>query len=251
VTRRAVWVGVAAVALYVGVVALTAVLGPGHVRPLYDGFTGPPKYEWVDPPSFFASGNQSPGPVTSTIPIGRAGSHAAGVATPDGQFVINLGEGAVAPTGGAHAVGVRITPVAPKSLGALPGGLRANGNAYRVTMTAGSAPVRALDRPGTVVLEIPELGPNLFWSASGSRWTKLPARVLLPRQLGLTAEFRRPGYYVSGTDLPELVAAGAGSSSNALVVGIIVAVLAVLLVAGGYLLVRRRRNRSTGEVAAD
>src|SRR5262249_5640533 len=163
------------------------------------------------------------------------------VATPDGQFVLNFGPGAVAPHGAARAVRVRITPVAGKPLGALPDGLRPNGNAYRVEMTAGGTTVRSLDRAGTVVLEIPELGPNLFWSAPGPRWTKLPSRVLPPRDLGLTATFTRPGYYVSGTDLPELVAPGDDSSSDALVVGIVVAVVAVLLLVGGYLLVRRRR----------
>ena len=247
-TRRAAWLGLGAVVVYVVALAATAALGPGHVRPLYDGFTGPPKYEWVDPPSFFASGNQSPDPVTTTIPLGRSGSAATGVGTPDGQFVINLGEGAVAASPGAHAVHVTITPVAPKSLAALPDGLRANGNAYRVRMKTGGTPVRSLDHPGTVVLEIPELGPNLFLSETGAHWTKLPSRVLPPRDLGLTADFTRPGYYVSGTDLPELVAAGGDSSGNALVIAIVVAVVAVALLVVGYLLVRGRRNRSTREV---
>jgi hypothetical protein len=255
VTRRAVAIGLATAVVYVVALAVTAALTPGHTRPLYDGFTAPPMYQWVDPPAFFASGNQPPEPVTTDVLLGPSGSRATGVATPDGQFVLNLGPGAIAPRAGARDVRFHIAPIAPKTLGALPDGLRANGNAYQVTMTAGGTRVGSLDQAGSLVLEIPEVGPNLFWSPTGAHWSRLASNVVPPRDLALSAQFARPGYFLSGTDLPELVAEGnggtSGSSSVGIVAGVAVAIVAALLLGGAYFLVRRRRNRSPADAVSD
>ncbi len=71
------------------------------------------------------------------IALGREGSVASGVATPDGQLVLNFGRGAVAPRAGAKRVTVTITPVDPSDLAPVPSGLRPNGNAYQVEMRYG------------------------------------------------------------------------------------------------------------------
>ena len=241
--RRSLILGVIVLGAYLVVLALTVGLRDDHVRPLYDGFTTPVPYQWVDPPSFFASGNVTPKPVTTTIALGPAGSTAAGVATPDGQFVLNLGRGAIAPIAGAHRVKVKISPVAPSSLAKLPSGLRPNGNAYDVTMVyePNGTRVAQLARPGSLVMEIPELGDALFRSDDGTRWTTVDATGVPPRQLSLTAPWSEPGDYVAGTRLPELVGPST-SSSHAVVIGIAVAVAAVLLFVGAFVLVRRRRR---------
>ncbi|HEY3725285.1 MAG TPA: hypothetical protein VGN59_18165 [Acidimicrobiia bacterium] len=245
-TRRRVVLGALVLGGYLVVLAVTVGLRSDHVRPLYDGFTTPPAYRWVDPPAFFASGNDAPAPVTQAVPLGRDGSEAAGIATPDGQFVLNLGRGAIPTRAGARRVDVTITPVAPGDLTRVPSGLRANGNAYRVVMRyqPGGPAVGALAHPGTVVLEIPELGDHLFTSRLGRSWTEVPATAVPPRDLSLTAPWSKPGYTVGATDLPELVAPS-GSSSHSVAIGVGVAVLAVLLLVATFLLVRRRR-RSTG-----
>ena len=245
-TRRRVVLGALVLGAYIVVLAVTVGLRSDHVRPLYDGFTTPPAYRWVDPPAFFASGNDAPAPVTQAVPLGREGSEAAGIATPDGQFVLNLGRGAIATRAGSKRVDVTITPVAPGDLARVPSGLRANGNAYRVVMRyePGGARVGALAHPGTLVLEIPELGDHLFTSHLGRRWTEVRATAVPPRDLSLTAPWSGPGYAVGATDLPELVAPSR-SSSHAVAIAVGVAVLAVLLLVVTFLQVRRRR-RSAG-----
>jgi hypothetical protein len=243
VRRRPIVVALLVLGTYLAVLALTVGLRADHVRPLYDGVTTPTAYRWVDPPAFFAAGNDTPAPVSQTIPLGRDGSDSAGIATPDGQFVLSLGPGAIASRPGAKRVDVTITPVAAGHLAPVPKGLRANGNAYRVVMRyePGGASVGRLARPGSLVMDIPELGSQLFTSATGRRWTEIPATAVPPRQLSLTAPWTAPGYAVGGTNLPELVCP-TRSSSHSVAVAIGVAVFAVLLLVGAFLIVRRRRR---------
>ncbi|MGZ4734962.1 MAG: hypothetical protein ACXV8R_05110 [Acidimicrobiia bacterium] len=232
-------------AAYVVTLAVTVGLGPDHVRPLYDGFAPPPAYRWMEPPPFFASGNVKPTPVHATIKLDADGSAPAGIATPDGQFVINLGRGAIAPHSGSSRVAVKISPVAPSRLAKIRPGLRANGNAYRVEMTYGDGTkVGQLAKPGSLVLEIPELGSNLFVSSSGTRWSEVTARAVPPRQLSLTAPIGAPGYYLAATSLPELVAPAGNSADHSVQIGIGTALLAAALLGIAFVLVRRRRCRA-------
>jgi MYXO-CTERM domain-containing protein len=248
VRRRSLVVGAALLGLYLVTLALTVGLRSDHVRPLYDGFAPPPSYRWVDPPAFFASGNVEPKPVTTTIKLGRDGSEPAGIATPDGQFVLNLGRGAVRPSFGAASVTVKVTPVTPSALPAVPSGLRPNGNVYRVEMTYETGKkVTRLARAGNVVMEIPELGNGIFFGRhlhghSSDPWTKLPSRAVPPRQLSVTTFIEDPGYYLAATTLPELVAPAGESSSHAVVIGAATAALAALVLVVGFVLLRRRRR---------
>jgi hypothetical protein len=247
-SRRAALAGALIVGAYLAVLALTVGLRADHVRPLYDGFAPPASYRWVDPPSFFASGNVAPAPVTATIRLGAEGSAAAGVATPDGQFVVSLGRGAVAAREGATRVAVRITPQAPATLGPLPGGPRPNGNAYRVQMTyePRGGTVTRLARPGSLVIEIPELGEDLFTSPDGREWTTLPARTVPPRNLSLATTLAAPGYFLGGTNLPELVGQEGSSSNQSVAIGAAVAGFTVVLLLVASVIVRRRRARGPG-----
>ena len=240
--RRTVVVGAACAALYIAVLSVTVAWHPGHARPLYDAFVPPSSYEFVDPPAFFASGNEKPGPVTVTIALDARGSAAAGVATPDGQFVIDLARGAVAPRSGARSVRVQVAPLAPGALPKVPVPLRANGNVYRVTMAyePGGEPVERIAAAGTLLVELPEVGRQLYWSSGGHTWSPLAARPVASGALTLTATFRGPGDYVAATDLPELAAPPGHRSHVALVAGIATALGAALLFAGAWLVARRR-----------
>ena len=242
--RRAVVLGASAVGVYLLALAGTVALRADHVRPLYDGFAPQPTYRWVEPPPFFASGNVKPTALTTTIALGANGSAPTGVATPDGQFVLNLGRGAIAPKAGATKVKVKITPVAPSGLRPVPTG-RSNGNAYRVEMTYGNGGrVGRLAHPGSLVMEIPELGSALYVSRAGTAWSEVEARPVPPRQLSLASTFAQPGVYLGGTNLPQLVAPAGESSNHAIVIGIAVAVVTALLLVSAFVLVRRRRRRS-------
>jgi hypothetical protein len=243
--RRPVLIAMAVVAVYVVAVSVTVASRHDHVRPLYDAFVPPSSYRFVDPPAFFASGNVKPTAASATIALGANGSAPAGLATPDGQFVVNLARGAIPPAKGATAISMRITPIAPKDLAPVPPPLRANGNAYRVQLTyePRGPTIEKLVRPGTLLVEIPEIGRSLFTSATAGAWSPVASRVIAPSQLTMTAEFAAPGYYVAATNLPELTAPPGHSSHIAIVIGVATAVVAALLFAVAYLFTRRRRAR--------
>jgi hypothetical protein len=239
VTKRAVVAGIALVGVYL------AILGATHARVLYDGFVPPPKYQFVDPPKYFAAGNVTPGALTTQIALAATGSAAAGFATPDGQFVANLPAGAIATSSGAAHVQVRVTPIAPRRLAVLPDGLRADGNAYHVEMTyqPGGAPVSRLTKPGTLLVEFPEIGNGLFRSPDGRSWTRVASRTIEPRELSVAAAFDGNGYYEIGTNLPELTNATRTSSHRALWLGVAVAVIAIILFLSAMIVGRRRVKR--------
>jgi hypothetical protein len=243
--RRVVASGVAIVIAYVGALAITVAVRDARVRPLYDGFAPPSSYRWVDPPAFFAAGNEKPGPVTSTVALGPSGSQAAGIATPDGQFVIDLAGGAIAPHGSDRRVDVAVTPIDPKHLPTVPLHLRANGNAYRVAMTyePSNTPVAALARPGTLLVELPEVGTQLFRSDDSRHWTTVSSRAVSSTQLSLSAAFSAPAVYVGATNLPELAGSTGSAGNHSLALGIGVGVLALLLVVVGAFVARRVRRR--------
>jgi hypothetical protein len=239
--RRASLVAVTVVCLYLVAVSATVASRNDRVRPLYDGFVPPTSYHFVEPPGFFASGNVKPEAMSTTIELGSAGSEAAGIATPDGQFVVNLARGAIAATNGDTTVDVRITPLAPSQLPAVPGGLRPNGNAYRVEMTyrPSGETVRAFAKPGTMLIEIPELGDHLFLSSDADTWAAIASQAIPPRELSLTATFGAPGTYLAATNLPELTTS-TSHSDGAVALGIGVATLALVIFGAALFMVRRR-----------
>src|SRR5437879_13574978 len=61
--------GITIGALYALTAVLTVAFTPHHVRPLFEGFTPPPPYQWVDPPGEFKAGHASPQPKTSAFPL--------------------------------------------------------------------------------------------------------------------------------------------------------------------------------------
>jgi hypothetical protein len=244
-TRGAFASGAALVVVYLVALVGTVALRDAHVRPLYDGFAPPPAYSWVDPPAFWASGNVEPKAAASVIALGPGGSAAAGIATPDGQFAIDVGRGAIARHGEDRDIAVAITPVDPKHLASVPLHLRANGNAYRVTMTyePSRTAVAAIAKPGSLLIEIPELGNHLFRSAGGQVWSPLAAQAVPPRELSLSAAFTGPGYYLAATNLPELVGPPGRSAHRAIELGIVAAALAAGVLLAGFF-VRRRLRKS-------
>jgi hypothetical protein len=244
---RALTVGAGIVAAYLAAVLFTAAVRHDGARPLFDGFAPAPSYRFVDPPPFFASGNTPPGDVTRSIALGRAGTAAAGVSTPDGQFVIDLARGAIASRAGATSVAVTITPIAPKQLAAVPDG-RPNGNAYRVDMRyePSGEPVTAFARPGTLLIETPELASAVLRSPAGTAWKPIPARSVGSNGLSMSATLAAPGYYLATTTLPELEAAATSTSSHtsSIILGVVIAIVALGLFGIAFLVLRRRKPPS-------
>jgi hypothetical protein len=244
VSRRIALTGAIVAVVYVVMVAVTVTTRREHVRPLYDGFAPPSHYQWVDPPSFFTTGNVTPKAATTSISLGTAGSAAAGFGAPDGQFTVDLPRGAVAPRASEDHVALTITPLAATKFRPLPDGLRANGNVYRVDVryARSGARVATLAKPGTMLVEIPEVGQAFFESRDGHTWKRVPSSALGARQLSLSSAFVTPGYFVSGTSLPELVASKSSTRNGWLAAGAVAAV-AVVLIAGAVFIARRRLRR--------
>jgi hypothetical protein len=239
---RRVGIGAALALVYLAAVVATMAWHQGHVRPLYEGFPPPQPYRWVDPPAVFASTNQKPTSVVATLRLGPAGSQVAGVQTSDGQVVLGLATGAVAPHGADTSVRMSIVPHAASTVGALPRGLYPNGNVYSITMTyepSGTAVAR-LAKPATMTIQIPGIGHQLFTSTDGHAWQQVTAHNVLPTNLIMETLLRTPGYYLGGTNIPPPAPASSSSDVWRTVIG--VAVLALLVLGATLLLIRHRRR---------
>jgi hypothetical protein len=219
--------GAAVAAVYLAVAAATFAIAGRRLLPLFEGFRPPEPYSWVQPPRPYAPANEMPTPVSVT----QNTAAALGLTTPDGQCTVSLAAGSLAATGNAR-VQARLTPIAASQLGALPRGLHADGNAYRVELTAqpSGQSVEELEAPGHLVLKGAIPIESVLYSADGRSWTTVTSqRVGDPTMAG--ALFSRTGVYLAASSLdPASVAAvptgGAGTAAVALaVVGLAVVML--------------------------
>jgi len=238
--RHAKLAGLVVVA-YVVAAGATVRLTDHHVRPLFESIGPAPAYQWVDPPSQFSAGNVKPHAVTRDLGLTAPGSALTSVQSGDSQVVVNLPDGAVPPKTGESAARVEFAPLAPKDLGPPPAGLRANGNAYRVSLTyqpSGEA-IPAVAKAGNLVMAVPEPGVAILYSVDGKQWTKLTTQpVGGPTTLG--TRFEKSGYYL-GAATP--TAAAKEKSNTTMVIAVIGIVVGLALLLGlGPVLVRRMRQ---------
>lgn len=235
-------VGAAVLIVYVVAAVLTVRLSDRHVRPLFEGIGPAPPYQWVDPPDEFAAGNTEPHAITREVPLGANGSGLTSLSSGDAQVVINIPEGAVAAKEGETAVAITFEPLAPETLGAVPPGLVADGNAYRITMAyePSNQAVDAVVKPGNIVMAVPHPGTTLLRSGDGRRWERIETvNAGGPTTLG--ARFDGAGWYL-GAGPPTVD--GGGESSTGAVLGIVAGVVLLALGLGvGPVLVRRLRRR--------
>lgn len=240
--RRTLVLGVGLAALYVSVLAATMVATGRPVRPLFDGLTPPPPYQWVNPPAGHGF-NTKPRRTDASLPLTATGSPLAGPTGVNGQVVLNLPDRAVAPHPGDTAVKVTFTPLDPARLAPLPPGLVPDGNAYDVRMSYRPSGLAVTDLAvaGNVILSTPEPASVLVFSADGHSWGPIETqRVGGPDAVG--GPFRRAGQFVAA--IPGRRAAPAARPSSWLVAGrrILIAVLAVALAVNLAARVRQRRD---------
>jgi hypothetical protein len=244
VSRRFWRLGVALAGLYVLAVAGTGLLSHRPVRPLFDAIGGAIPYKWVNPPWYVGSTNVKPGPSSSDIPFENGTSPLIGVNSEDAQIILNLPQGALPPNGPDTAVRASFTPLDPKKLARPPGGMRPDGNAYRVEMAyqPSGDPVRQLTTSGNVVMVVPDEAEKMLFSSDGKSWDELPTQLLGdPNTVG--SAFNTPGYYLVGTTLPEFVNPNKDEGrKRVLGVAMIVGALALLL--GFVLPAILRRSRA-------
>ena len=247
-SRRRALVGAAVAALYVVACVATSMSGRVRVRPLFEGFAPPPPYRWVAPPKRFAANNVKPSTATGQLAVQSGKSAAGAVATDDGQFVANFAAGAVAVTPDAGGIDLKATPVDPATLGPLPAGTFADGNAYRLDVTARPAgtPVASLATPGNVIVSLPSAGTGVAFSADGRTWQQVTSQPVGGSKMILGVSFDKPGFFIglASTDINGTASSGGGGSSAATIAVIALVAFAAVIVGGGGLAWWRRRAAS-------
>jgi hypothetical protein len=225
---RGLSVGLALVSVYLGGTLLTARLTGRPARVLYDGFAPPVPYQWVNPPRELRSGNVVPAPKVERVELGPDGSPRRSVSSADGQLVLNLAAGAVAPAGDQTAATFTLTPLDPAGLAALPR-LAADGNAYRVDVAyePSGQIVDSFASPVNVLFVVPQPADTLFASADGQAWQPLETSAI--SSTSSAAPAGRPGYFLAGA--AETLPAGGGQPSDVARTVAAVAVTALLAVA--------------------
>lgn len=241
-------IGAAVVALYVVVAAATTSWAPGRLRPLFDGFgSHPGQYNWVNPPREFAEGNQRPDTAQAGVTFDVGGSAGAGASTQDGQALATIAPGSLPPHAPDSSARIDVRPVDTARLGSLPAGLRAEGNAYQVSIAylPSRAPVTSLAEPGTVGLTAAAPADVLLFSTDGKGWHRKEAQPI-PQGNGLTGQLSETGYYLAAAEGEPRAAAGStsGSGSSGTVLLVLAGVAVPLVLA--WLLLSRRRTATVG-----
>jgi hypothetical protein len=246
--RRLGPLGVGALLVVAYVLAITGTLPFGHnVRPLFEGIGPPPVYRWVKPPAAFASGNVPPAPNDTEVAMGPTGSQQAGAQSEDNQLVLNLAPNAAPAHPPDTSVRVHVEPLDPATLGPVPAEFRANGNAYRVTMTyqPSGAPATTVTTPGNILLTVPLPPAGLLYSADGRTWTNI-GKQTVPGQPIVGGPFNAPGWYLAATHA-QAPSSGGGGSSGVIIVAVLVGALALFL--GLFPLVRKRVRKPAAKKA--
>jgi hypothetical protein len=232
--------GVAVLVVYALAGALTLRMTGHALRPLFEGVGPTSPYRWVAPPPEFAASNVKPEPATTDIELDDAGTKPLGFSTPDGQVVVNLPAGAVAPRAGDTKVVLSITPLDPATVGGVPDG-RPNGNAYRIQATyqpSGTA-VDRFAKPGNLVFGMPEPFQVLLYAPDGRAWEPLAKSAN-----NGPATDSRIGYFLGTTGATTVPPQRQGSGSNGGVVVVVIVVVALALLFGlGPPIYRRLRAR--------
>jgi hypothetical protein len=241
--------GIAAVALYV-IAALATAAAHRPVRPLFEGIGPPPPYEWVNPPSRFASGNVKPQKVSVPIAMRDGATITASVATSEGQFLANLGVGAIAGQGADNVVTATVTPLDPATLAPPPPGLAADGNAYRLDLVYGPSgqPVPSLAKPGNVVIVVPSHATALLFSPDGKTWQTVDSQTVAGTST-IGASLQQPGYFLPVAPPDQVLPGGpqkSGSSTGTIIVVVLVTVALAAALVLAPILLRRRRGGGGG-----
>jgi hypothetical protein len=250
VSRRTLIGGLAVVAAFGLLAAISGHLSPLARSPLLDGgaLLGP--YRWVNPPPDLASTNEQPAAGAFSLQITSAGSMPGTFVTPDNQVTLSFAAGAVPVHGAVTQAQVSVKPVDPGTLGGPPDGLTAFGNAVRLGVTyTGGGSVREFDAGVDVSLVYPvtltlhAASHEILWSADGQRWRRLRSKDSAVLQQA-TASVPGPGYVLVGgvaTAVSPTPSPTPGESNTLSIVLLVVASLSFL---AGVVLILRGRGRT-------
>jgi len=237
-------VGAAVGGAYVAIALATFGLSSHRMLPLFEGFAPPVPYRWVHPPPQFAASNVAPVATSAPIAFNGGRSLPLFIETPDIQCAVTLSQGALVAHDADRSVQAEITPVDPATLGPVPSGLAADGNAYRITLTYEPSGTQGISvaLPGDLFMTTPHRARVVLFSADGRSWSRLPVQSLgAPTSIG--AAFGRPGWYLVGT-LPSSLHPSAANRSSTIIIAVIVALATAGLGTLAALVRRRHRRRS-------
>jgi hypothetical protein len=161
------------------VAAAIAVAHGGRVIPrvLYDGLAPAAPYRFMSPPPELAQDNEPPEPGHGVVDIVDGKAQATSISTGDGQLQVVLQKGSLGAKRKEKEIEVDIVPLVPDPPLDVAGGLRIEGNAYRVTATyqksRDPAPVK---RDLTIVLRFPYTATKLV-RRDGNTWKPLTTQI--------------------------------------------------------------------------
>jgi hypothetical protein len=245
-SRLVLLAGVGVVVLYLAGAAVSGRASILARRPLLDGLAPPTPYRWVTPPADLAASNKPPASTRFTVELAAGGSRLGAFSTSDGQVNLVLSEGAVPAKSGQEGVEVSIDPVDPATLGPVPAGLVAAGNAYRIQAAyqPSGTKVEALGGQSSVGLVYPLLanavadpgGHQVLLSADGKAWQALQSTDS-PGTHQVSARLAQTGYVLVGVP-PSQGGSGGDSRNRILLLG--TGIAAVIVVAALLLRLRER-----------
>ncbi len=241
--------GAAMVVLYLAGAALSGALSPLARRPLLDGLAPPAQYRWVKPPPEFAKTNKTPSGGDATIRLGSGGSEVNASGTGDGQVSLVLDAGAIAASPGQQSVAISIQPLDPATLAAVPSGLIAAGNAYRIRTTYQPSGRATTIKQGQVALVYPLLSVPVaspfdyvvLSSTDGRSWTRQKSTTQ-PGSHQVSAPLTGGGYVLVAVP-PGTAAQSQGRSRRVLILLIVAVAYAIIMVivVGRWLMRRASR----------
>ncbi|HZQ85009.1 MAG TPA: hypothetical protein VFA83_09240 [Acidimicrobiales bacterium] len=244
--RRVVASGLIVLVVYVVAAAATGHLVPGRTRPLFDGFTPPPQYRWVNPPAVFKAGNQKALSGSMDFDLGPNGANQLEGATDDAQLLVTFTRASVPAHGNDTGLTMRVEPLDPEKLSALPAGVRTDGNAYKVSMLykPSGAALDALTQAGNIFISYPSSADRIAYSPDGKTWT-LTKGTRVGTNLQLGGEFTKAGYYEAAgpPDGSQKKSSGGGATNGLLIMGC----LAVLIFSPLAVVWIRRRPTAKGK----
>lgn len=199
--RRALIAGTCAVGVFLAGAALSGWLSPLARRPLLDGLSAPPPYNYVSPPPGAPSRRQ-PASGTFDVKLTSAGSKADVFATGDVQFTLVAERGMADPSDDDASVVLEVEPLDPATAGPLPGDLEPQGNVYLLSGSydPSGRPLHRFSAPSQVILAYPaQPGAHqkhtLLFSSDGTGWEQLKTTDV-PNLQQAGADIRAPGSVV-------------------------------------------------------
>jgi hypothetical protein len=199
--RRALWVGLAVILVYLAGAGASGMLSLAARRPLLDGLAPPAPYRWVKPPPDLAAQNKPPAAGRFDLPMRAKGSQLGAFSTSDAQYNVIFGENAFSPSRGQRTVVADVTPLDPRSLGPVPTGLLPAGNAYQLKAryAPSNRPIQAFAGEVSATLTYPLPGlplsaaHTLVYSRDGRTWVTVDTSDA-PGPHTATGRLPDPGY---------------------------------------------------------